>query len=224
MTEGLDLEPHGEPGVLITCSGGDGTGKSTLAAVVSAYVRECGVACEERRSLSEACRRLPYFQRYSRDPEKALAEGFDLAALGVVCLGDRLFQLRNEVMPLLASGVWVVEDRYVYTTLAELSLATCSNADRAIITALARRFPRPDLPLLADASVGTVLRRLRDRPEERDHRHRRSYVAALLEAFRAVAEANRLLVVDTEADPATTFKAIQPHVDALLDRSLYRIR
>ncbi|MHC5826823.1 MAG: hypothetical protein ACYT04_65880, partial [Nostoc sp.] len=77
----LELSPHKLPGVLITCSGVDGSGKTTIVGKLKTYICERRVNCVDVKTPSKECRSLSYFQTYAKDQTSALRGECDLASL-----------------------------------------------------------------------------------------------------------------------------------------------
>ncbi len=82
----------------------------------------------------------------------------EAVALGFAC--DRLIHIEEEVIPKLEKGIDVVMDRYYYSSLVYQSLA---GADYNWIKELHREVPIPDLCVILDADLDTVVERLEKR-------------------------------------------------------------
>lgn len=216
----FEMRSHGLPGVLITFSGTDGSGKTTTLQGVRDYATSRGAAVEVIRMPSEPCRALAYFRDYVEDWSRAVSGEVDLASLCLVCLGDRLMTVRRQILPLLESGTWVLCERYVFTPLAELYAIGGDAADRAAIEAVVSRFPAPDLGVVTTVAADEAIRRIRSRPEERDRPLDRELFARVVDGYLAVARHHGLIVADTGAVGESLILArLQPHLDRLLRRA-----
>jgi dTMP kinase len=79
----------------------------------------------------------------------------DRGALALLFAADRLDHTRDEVVPLLAEGRWVISDRYVLSSLAYQSL----DLPQAYVAQINARAPRPDLTIFLDVPPEVSLRR-----------------------------------------------------------------
>ena len=144
--------PSLDRGLLITFEGGEGTGKSTQAARLTARLRAGGSSVVSAREPggTEVGERI---RAVTREPASPLAELFLFEAARA--------QLVAEVIePALAAGAVVILDRFTDSTLAYqghgrgLDLATIVE-----LNAVATHGIRPDLTLLLDLDVDTGLAR-----------------------------------------------------------------
>ncbi len=212
----LNLKPHDLPGRLIVLCGVDGSGKTTTLEMIHDYVRALGRTAVIVDALSPDCRNLPYFRTYAQDPGTALAGTTDLAALCCVSLGDRLLNVRTRLLPLMRNGTWILCDRYVFTSLAEMLAIGSPEKDIKVISEIAKLFPGPDLAILADVPPDVAIRRIRARPQDRDKvLHLRFYERAV-ESFRIVGRDNGLVIVNTNRPPKAAFESFRRHLDRLL--------
>ncbi len=104
-------------GRLIVFEGPDGVGKSTVAAAVSDRLEAKGVAL---RTLSFPGRsdgtlgRLVYDVHH--DPARFGIERMDQTSLQVLHIAAHIDTIENTIRPLIESGVWVILDRYWWST------------------------------------------------------------------------------------------------------------
>jgi dTMP kinase len=214
----VELSPHNLPGVLIIFSGSDGSGKSTTISLVRRYLRSRRIKCVAVAALSKQCRNLPYFQSYVADPTCAMRGTVNLPALCLVCLGDRLMTVHTRVIPLLRLGTWVLQDRYIYTSLAELLTAGCTNDEIEAVKQVATRFPAPDLAVLTTVGASEAIRRIKLRPKERDIPLDFTFYDRLVQAYKRVAEENDLITVKTDQSRELVFETLKPQLDALIEQ------
>ncbi len=79
--------------------------------------------------------------------------------LALLFAADRIDHYKNLVEPELEKGVWVVSDRYVFSSLAYQSV----QCDPAWIESINSRAPHADLTVLLDLDAGTAMERLGER-------------------------------------------------------------
>ncbi len=82
----------------------------------------------------------------------------ETVALGFAC--DRYLHLEEEVIPKLEKGIDVVMDRYYHSSLVYQSLA---GADYGWVKGLHKEAPKPDLTIILDVDLDTVLERIEKR-------------------------------------------------------------
>jgi thymidylate kinase len=210
------LQPHGLRGGFLAVDGTDGSGKSTTLGNLARYLRQRGIAVETVKTPSPECRALPAFRFYAENPARALRGEVDLVAISLVCLGDRLITLRQQILPRLARGVWVLCDRYVYCTLAELMAADATAEDRLALGPLLSRFAAPDLAVLTTVPADEAIRRIRARPEESAMPIDRALFARTVDAFQTVAREQGLAVVPTTDGPEAALAALRPLLESLI--------
>ncbi len=82
---------------------------------------------------------------------------FDRGALALLFAADRLDHVASEIVPTLASGGWVISDRYFVSSLAYQTL----DLPEPFVRQINERAPRPDLTLFLDVPAEAALRRRR---------------------------------------------------------------
>lgn len=212
------MKPHGLPGGLIVVDGTDGGGKSTTLAGVRAWLRARGVPAEILKTPSGDCRALTSFRDYVESPSRALTGEIDLTALSLVCLGDRLQTVRTRILPLLAAGTWVLCDRYVYSTLAELAAIGASPQSGGAIRAVIDLFPKPDLAILTTIGPDEAIRRVHARADECDVVIDRDLFAGFVESFLSVAREEGMFVLTTDQGEENALESLRPLLVELLAR------
>jgi dTMP kinase len=194
-------------GRLITLEGGEGVGKSTLAAGLAAAFEQAGHSVVRTR-------------------EPGGSPGADeIRALLVTGAGDRWSSLtetllltaaRNDhlertIRPALARGAWVICDRYWDSTRAYQSIARgLPMATIDTLNALIEA-PAPDLTLVLDLDIAAGLSRARSRPgsEARFEALGEAFHASVRAAFLEIArrEPQRCAVLDAGLPPAQVLAA-----------------
>jgi dTMP kinase len=199
----LTLQPHGTPGVLATFDGVDGSGKTTTIETMRAVLGSRGITAEVVKMPSPEVRSLSYFRQFADDHRAAEDGRIDPAALFMVLLGDRLLTVRKHIMPLLRQGRWVICDRYVYMTFAQMAAYGADPADLAALVAIAELFPAPDLPCVAHVPAALAIRRVHARPEERHASLHHDVITRFTVGLREVARANGVHLVPTDTAQRT---------------------
>ena len=147
-------------GFLIAVEGVDGTGKTSLSALLAQWCGERGLAC----MLSKEPTSLRWGQELrqsAKDGRLTLERELELFEL------DRRQHVENSIGPALAAGSVVILDRYYWSTAAYQG-SRGADPD-AIMQHHATFAPRPDLVLVLDAEVDVGLHRIRargDKPNE----------------------------------------------------------
>jgi thymidylate kinase len=161
------------PGLLISLSGIDGTGKSTLARRIQGFLSsEYGIAsrylwCKfgdhplgRYRHMLPAWRPSGVKAAEARKPADALPPWFKL--YGQVMLAFHLAQIALVVKGALGCGQAVICDRYVYDTMVDLKQELRYPMHRARAVLDAAWIPRPDASFLLDISERAAFERKPD--------------------------------------------------------------
>lgn len=200
-------------GRFITLEGGEGVGKSTQAALLQAGLKQRGIDAVITREpggtpFAEAVR--DFILRGSRDtPGTPLAET-------MMFFAARADHVSRLIAPALATGRWVICDRFTDSTRAYQGAAS-GLADDAIlaIDRIAVGATQPDLTIMMDLPAGDGLRRAdirRGDDEARDTFEARTLAfherirAGFLDIARR--EPVRCAVVDAAGAPDAVARAI----------------
>lgn len=132
----------------------------------------------------------------------------DPALMALLFAADRLDHLSREIEPMLGRGVWVVCDRYVWSSLVYQSLAL----PMEWVQDLNRHAKTPDLTILVDLQPELAAERLAREGRSREifdhlemqHRIRDGYVLLAEEP-----SAGLSMVVDGSPDPGTVSDMIE---------------
>ncbi len=204
-------------GLFITFEGGDGSGKTTQAERVTAWLRECGNAVVSSRepggtAVGNEIRRLVL---HHRGAIASRAEALLYAA-------DRAHNVATIVRPALLRGEIVVQDRYFDSSIAYQGAGR--ELDAAEIRELslwASEGLVPDLTIILDLDEKVARARL---DAERDHFDRlesekSDFHARVRAAYGelAVDEPDRFFVVDASAPESSIAELIRARVETLLD-------
>ncbi|MCX5210099.1 hypothetical protein OG689_12480 [Kitasatospora sp. NBC_00240] len=213
----LALTPHGLPGRLIAFDGVDGSGKTTTTRLTRAFLRSRGAVVRGFKLPSRELKRTAWFVRYNADPLGAGRTGdVDPVAMCSMVLGDRLLTVRRTILPLLRAGHTVVADRYLFTPLGELLVHGLTPRERSVVEPLVSCFPRPDLAVFTDVTADQAMARVRSRPAEADDALPPEVYVRRVAAFRALAESNEGVLLDTSLGVRETFRLLTPRLTARL--------
>jgi dTMP kinase len=205
-------------GRIIAVAGTDGSGKSTIMSVIRQYIENVhGQECVVSNLLSDGCRQLTHFRSYAQDPASAVLGLVDLPSLCFICLGDRLMTLRSQVVPLLERGTWLICDRYVYTSMAELMALDYSTNDIDAVASTISLFPEPSLCILADVHWEVAIRRIRLRKSEYYKVLHPWFYQRLTQTFRHLALSNDFVLVPTNGDGRDILPRLKTKIDELVD-------
>lgn len=201
-------------GALITIEGLDGAGKTTLAAALQSALAERGLDVRLMREpggveVSERVRQLV------KDPE--LEVGARAEALLYAAARAQLVEQALE--PLLASGVWVLLDRFVDSSLAYQGVGRGLGIEaiRAINRfATGGLIPDRTLLLTIEPAEGKVRSRSRTGPLDRLEREPDEFFARIAGAYAALAQAEpaRIRPIDGSASPE---RVVATALEALAD-------
>ncbi|WP_373507246.1 dTMP kinase [Thiocapsa sp.] len=160
MNPGIKANPSPERGRFITLEGIEGAGKSTHMAHLSALLSALGIQVVTTREpggspVAERIRGLLI------DPENT---GMDETAELLLMFAARAEHLAKTIRPALASGIWVLCDRFTDATYAYQGGGRGLDPARiALLESLVQGELRPDLTLLFDLPPELGLARARGR-------------------------------------------------------------
>lgn len=140
----------------ITLEGGEGAGKSTQVARLKEWIEARGHRCITTREPGGA----PGAEMVRKLLVEGPAERWDGVTEALLHFAARREHLRTTVLPAIASGTWVVSDRFADSTMAYQGYG--HGIDRAMLGALYDMTVgdfRPDLTLILDLPVDAGLAR-----------------------------------------------------------------
>lgn len=196
----------------ITLEGGEGAGKTTQLSRLVEWLARC-------RGLEAVATREPGGTPGAEAIRRLLVEGaperWDARTEALLLVAARRDHIRAVVAPALASGRWVVSDRFADSTAAYQGIV--QGAGLAFVTHLAHlALPAitPDLTLILDLPVAQGLARARARGGgSRYERMGSAFHQRLRQAFLDLAarESHRCAVIDasgSEGDVARRIRAV----------------
>jgi dTMP kinase len=187
------------PGRFLTIEGIEGVGKTTQVALLSAALKDRGIAHVVTREPGGT----PLAERIREIVLNARDEALPPVAELLLMFAARSVHLTNHVEPNLRAGRWVICDRFTDATYAypgggrRLSSDTIRQLETTVQGAR-----RPDLTLLLDAPVEQALRRARQRnpgtSADRFESERAEFFERVREVYlaRAASEPHRIAAID----------------------------
>ncbi|MHB1172689.1 MAG: dTMP kinase [Lacisediminihabitans sp.] len=205
-------------GLFITLEGGDGSGKSTQAELLSSWLTAAGHTVVRSREPggTELGLELRDIVLHRRGDIAPRAEALLYAA-------DRAHNVATRVRPALARGDIVIQDRYLDSSVAYQGAGRVLDGDEVRkISLWATEDLMPDLTILLDLEEGVGRERLDevrtryDRLEAEKHDFHARVRAAYLEL--AVAEPERFLVLNATDTVVSIAAAVRARVEPMLSR------
>lgn len=207
----LQMQQHVYDGLLITFCGLDGCGKTTLIKRLSAYFQELGLPVMLTKQPTNAVRQSKIFRNYMDQEDH---EGFEYRSLSLLAASDRVQHSNQIILPALKEGKIVLSDRYFYSCLANLQARGFE--EDLWIYEIAKSIPKPDLAFFLDVDVETAIKRVRERPEERD-----SYIDVQLQYrlrknYLRIAQESGGTIIQTSGDEDIAFEALMRQISKVL--------
>jgi len=196
-----------KPGRFITLEGGEGTGKSTLIAGLSAALRERNIGCMVTREpggtpLAESVREI------ALHPPKG--HSWSPLAQALLMNAAREDHLERQIRPALRKGHWVFCDRFADSTRAYQSIDGAPMSVLMAFEAAVVGDTRPDLTLILDAPPEQIAqRRLTRGTSDAFEAKDIGFHVAVRAAFLTIAkdEPDRCVVIDALQAPDAVLAA-----------------
>jgi dTMP kinase len=210
-------------GRLITFEGGEGTGKSTHAALLAERLKSLGIAVVLTREPGGS----PGAEVIRHVLLSGVAKPLGAEAEALLFAAARDDHVRNTVEPALARGAWVVSDRFIDST--RVYQGSLGHLDPKFMRALERVTVgdlRPDLTFILDlpAQVGLERARARRAGESADRFEAESltFHEELRQAFRllVMSEGGRCVVIDATEPKQSVADRIWRTVNDRLDPTM----
>ncbi|WP_298744672.1 dTMP kinase [uncultured Microbacterium sp.] len=207
-------------GLWVTFEGGDGSGKTTQAALLESWLRECGRTVVRTREpggtdVGNLVRDIVLHHRGEVAPR---AEALLYAA-------DRAHHVATLVRPALARGDVVIQDRYLDSSVAYQGAGRVLDAGEIRDLSLwAAEGALPDVTVLLDLDPASARRRLdaADKPFDRLEAEKAEFHARVRGAFLDLADAepDRFLVLDASLPVEHLAAAVRARVALALGVSV----
>ncbi len=207
-------------GKFITLEGGEGTGKSTQAAILARRLESLGLGVKLTREPGGS----PGAEIIRHVLLSGAAKPFGPEAEAMLFAAARDDHIRCTILPALEAGQWVICDRFANST--RVYQGVLGDVDARFIKALERISVgdlRPDLTFVLDLPVKTGLRRAagrrRGKDPDRFEAEKVDFHERLRQAYLALAatEPNRFVVVDAGAPKKMVAKHMWDAVSARLE-------
>ncbi|WP_417556178.1 dTMP kinase [Microbacterium sp.] len=204
------------PGLWVTLEGGDGSGKTTQAALLSEWLGAQGRTVLHTREPggSEVGVLIRNIVLHHRGEVVPRAEALLYAA-------DRAHHVATVVRPALARGEVVIQDRYLDSSVAyQGSGRVLDPVEIRDLSLWAAEDALPDVTVLLDIDPAAARRRMdaEDRPFDRLEAEKVDFHTRVREAYLGLADAEpeRFLVVDAALAPDEIAERIRSRVAPLL--------
>jgi dTMP kinase len=182
-------------GRFVVLEGGDGSGKSTQATRLAAWLRGRGVSVLETFEPGAGPTGAVLRELLLHGPEEVTP-----AAEALLMAADRAQHVAREIMPALARGEWVVCDRYVPSSLVYQGVVRGMGVDAvAQLSALATGGLEPDVVVVLDVSDAIAEQRRADEVD-RLEREGPAFHRRVRTAYRELAPAHGWVLVDADGD------------------------
>ena len=203
-------------GLWITLEGGDGSGKTTQAALLAEWLGAQGRTVLHTREPggSEVGVLIRNIVLHHRGEVAPRAEALLYAA-------DRAHHVATVVRPALQRGEVVIQDRYLDSSVAYQGAGRVLDATEVRDLSLwATEGALPDVTVLLDIDPSEARRRLDadDKPFDRLEAEKEEFHTRVRESYLrlAAAEPERFLVVDATRDPEDIASVIRARLSVLL--------
>lgn len=191
--------PPSSPPRFIALEGIDGSGTTTQAAALTAWLTARGHRVHRTREPSSG-----EIGRLVRSRLAAAGDPLEPRALALLFAADRLDHVHREISPALARGEVVLSDRYLLSSLAYQSL----DAPLPWVVQINAQAPRADLNLLVDLPVEVAVARVAKRLDADEAATREIFDVP--ETQRHLAEAYRRLAARDDVGPVSIIDGDAP--------------
>ena len=214
----LKLKQHCYPGKLVVFEGTDGAGKTTLINLTREYLADKLGADNVivTKTPTDLSRNTKLFQKmmYCKNHED-----IDYRAVQLLTMSDRTQHGFEEIEPALKAGKYVICDRYIYTSLANM-LARGYTKEKWFFEAAANLI-KPDIAFLAAAPAGLAIQRIKNRPEESRRHLDEGLLKKVAANFLAMSKREGFIVLNTSSDPSEPLKLIKSRLAPLLNKRAF---
>jgi dTMP kinase len=207
-------------GRFITFEGGEGTGKSTQAALLAQRLRSFLIQAVLTREPGGS----PWAEVIRHVILSGAAKPFGADAEAILFAAARADHLQNTIKPALDNGTWVICDRYIDSTRAYQGVV--GQADPRIIQALERLTVgdvMPDLTIILDIDPRIGLSRAAERRgiavTDRFEQESLGFHERLRDAYHEIAarEPTRCILINADDSKEAVARAIWAEVDRRFD-------
>lgn len=208
----LEMQQNEFEGKLITFCGLDGCGKTTQIRRLVEWLESNGHKVYLTKQPSDFVRNSEIFRTYMDSPTH---DAFDYRALSLLCASDRVQHSNRVISQKLKEGYVVISDRYYYSCLA--NLIARGFKDDMWIYEIAKSIRKPDVAFFLNITVDEAIRRVRERPEEKDRYIDIELQKKLHDLYVSIARENGGVVISTLMPEETCFKRVVFEVEKILN-------
>jgi len=206
----LKMRKNTAKGKLITFCGLDGCGKTTMInKLVSELQREHTVF--QTKQPTDFVRNSDIFRTYMDFPDHS---AYDYRSLSLLAASDRVQHTNRVIAEQLDQGHIVISDRYFYSCLANL-IARGYEKDRWIYE-IAESIIMPDIAFFLDVPVETAVKRVRERPNEKERYIDMDLQYKLRNEYIEICKVNNCVLVSSLNSIDDTYKIIKQTTERIL--------
>lgn len=203
----IEMKQNNAPGCLITFCGLDGSGKSTMIRMLTGELLSWDHQILLTKQPTDAMRRSEIFRTFMDCPDHSQ---YDYRSLSLMAAADRMQHVSRVIMPALKEGKTVVSDRYFYSCLANLRAR--GYGEDTWIYDIVRHIPKPDYAFFLDVPVETAVRRVRERPAERDRYIDMDLQYRLAEEYRTICREWGGILIPSSCSIRETFEMVKQYL------------
>lgn len=207
MMKSMTMKPHNTFGCLITFCGLDGSGKSTMIRMLTGELLNWDHRFLLTKQPTDGMRRSEIFRTFMDCPDHSQ---YEYRSLSLMAAADRMQHVSQVIMPALREGKTVVSDRYFYSCLANLRAR--GYVEDTWIYDIARHIPKPDYAFFLDVPVETAVKRVRDRPAERDRYIDMDLQYRLAEEYRTICRECGGILIPSSCGIRETFETVKQYL------------
>lgn len=207
----LEMQKNEFEGKLITFCGLDGCGKTTQIKRLVDWLESKGHKVYLTKQPTDFVRNSEIFRTYMDSPTH---DAFDYRALSLLCASDRVQHTNRVISQKLKEGYIVISDRYFYSCLANL-IARGFEEDTWIYD-VAKSILKPNVAFFLNVPVDEAIRRVRDRPEEKNRYIDVQLQKKLHDLYVTIARDNNGVVISTLLSEDVCFKRVEFEVENIL--------
>lgn len=202
--DSLRMKQHNTKGTLITFCGLDGCGKSTMIKRFTEWLqKKYGISPFLTREPTNLVRNSEIFRTFMDCSDNSK---FEYRSLSLLAASDRVQHSNKVILPLLNKGETVISDRYFYSCLANLR-ARGYKFDKWIYE-ISESIVKPDLAFFIDVPVEIAIKRVRNRPEEKDRYIDIELQCKLREQYKTICHENGGILLSSKDSEDKTFRDI----------------
>lgn len=202
----LHLKKNNYLGKLIVFEGTDGAGKTTLISLlekmlIDKYGEEKVLVLKQPTDLS---RKTKLFQKmmYSENHDD-----INYRAVQLLTMSDRLQHGFEVIEPALKDGKIVICDRYIYTSLVNMEARNYLN--EKWFYQVAKHILKPTITFLAYVDPYLAIKRIKDRPEEKNRYLNEKLLINVSKKFYKLAINEKFTILDSKNNPEHTFNQVK---------------